>query len=57
MAREAESAAALAAERYGRSGSPEDLAEVERCTESAQRFQREAAGLRERALDLRERSG
>jgi hypothetical protein len=57
MAREAEAAVALAAERYGRSGDPEDLRETERWTESAERSRREAAELRERAEDLRERIG
>lgn len=57
MARDAESAAVRAAERYGRSGGREDLIEVERWTESAERHKREAAELRERAEELRERIG
>lgn len=55
LAREAESAAAHAAERYGRSGNAGDQAEVERWTQAAEVYRREAREFRERAEDLRQR--
>ncbi len=55
LAREAESAMALAAERYGRSSDPADLAEVERWKSAAEDYRRRARECRERAENLRQR--
>ena len=56
LAREAEAALTHAAERYGRSRDPVDMAEVQRWTEAAERHRREAREFRETAEDLRQRA-
>jgi|SRR5271165_2831247 len=55
LAREAEAAMARAAESYGRSKDPDDLAAVERWTSAAQSYRREAEQFRLKAEDLRQR--
>jgi hypothetical protein len=53
LTEEAERAAAEASERYGRSGSTEDLAAIERWTAAGRTYRREADSLRAEAERLR----
>jgi uncharacterized Ntn-hydrolase superfamily protein len=54
LVREAEAAMAHAAERYGHSQNPSDLAELQKWTETAELYRREAGELRIKAETLRQ---